>query len=75
MKPIYKILLAAVILLTPKLCIGDTVIDYMVVSGCINFTALREELRREISNGWQPLGGLAVERGCYYQAMVRYEGG
>jgi len=55
-----------------------TVTDYRIVSD-IDATNLQNKVKDMISNGWQPIGGLAVYHSpnifhqiSYYQAMVIY---
>lgn len=51
-----------------------TILDYRVIEENTRL-GLITEVNRAIQDGWQPLGGVAVDvDGCrYYQAVVNYE--
>lgn len=49
--------------------------EYKVIIGRTNeYPSLRgfeKQVNDEIEKGWRPTGGLTIEGGLYYQAMVR----
>jgi hypothetical protein len=71
-----KILSIVILLLfmTPVLanCCCKKIVDYILVRQEIrnNFD---EEIRKLIIQGWQPFGGVAVNRFGSFQAMVKYD--
>lgn len=47
----------------------SVVIAYKVLEATTR-QALEEAMREALSQGWQPLGGLAIANGVFYQAIV-----
>jgi hypothetical protein len=45
------------------------VMAYMVLESTTK-QALEEAVREALSQGWQPLGGVCIAEGIYYQAMI-----
>lgn len=45
------------------------VMAYMVLEGTTR-EALELAVREALSMGWQPLGGIAIANGVFYQAMI-----
>lgn len=45
--------------------------EYIIVGGCNNRISLEKDIGNNINNGWKLLGGVAVDDGLFYQAMVR----
>lgn len=47
----------------------SVIIAYKVIEAATR-EALEEAMREALSQGWQPLGGICITNGVFYQAIV-----
>lgn len=52
--------------------IAYTVVKAENIEGGLLSGGLDKEVKKLMKEGWEPLGGIAVEKGTFYQAMVKY---